>query len=283
MADDDDIEYDGDLQAFEYLNESFEPDDIIAAEVEEDPSLAPKKYEGIGDAKTVDHEDLLKVKTKKKPPNSAHKSPEQTKAELGIDDFFDVDGPVSGKDTFSNILKDPVSSAAADASNPFPLPLTPPEGTHFPAVKAKSSTEKPQPRSPRSNKKKSKSERHKMPQLNLKKAEEQQKELSEEEEKRARQRSRRKRLDLRKRREVELALAKVNHAHVIFTYLCYVLCLISLGGYFVLCSTCQARHDKIVKAREDLSLDYEETPMHSPPKKVELPKMEVRFISNYYF
>lgn len=35
----------------------------------------------------------------------------------------------------------------------------------------------------------------------------------------------------------------------------------------------QARHDKLMKAREDLSLEYEETPLS--PKKVELPKMEV--------
>lgn len=207
MADDDDIEYDGDLQAFEYLNESFEPDDMVASEVEEDPSLAPKKYEGVGDAKTVEQEDILSLKVEKT-QNTLGKS-----AELGIEDFFDNDGPVSGKDGFANILKDPVSSAAADASNPFPLPLTPPSGTRLPEVrKSNPSSQKRQPKSPRSHKKEPRISRNKMPPLNLKKADVQhdEKEKRAGEEKQGRQKTHRKRLDLRKRREVELALAKVS-------------------------------------------------------------------------
>ena len=212
MTDEDDIEYDQDLEAFEYLNEAFEREEIIATEleeIEEDPSLVSNKYEGVNGAKTVDFETLSPSALLKRKAKTSN-SPTYKKAELNIDDFFELDGTDTGiEDSFSNVFMDPASVRyTPHARDLFPLPATPPADS-LPRVENISRKTRSIKETPRKGDKR---RRHGnkaggVPPLDLRRnglhRQKQEPQVG------GKEHTRRRKLDLRKRREVELAVAKV--------------------------------------------------------------------------
>ena len=215
-----DIEYDQDLMAFEYLNEGFEREDIVATEldeVEEDPSLAKKEYEGVDGAKTVDIEEIKSatkyLKTKLQKKTVASNSHNDKGAEHSIDDFFEVDDTkASPEDSFSNVLSHASMMQAPPANDLFPLPATSPPDS-LPHVENTTNDKRITKDPPRKGDKRRRrgSKAVKMPPLDLKKAHgaPPQKQPKQEAQVGGKEHTRRRKLDLRKRREVELAAAKV--------------------------------------------------------------------------